>query len=111
MFPLLLSLPTGSLREFTRYIQRLLSHGKKSISVVTRFSLKKTVNAGGIAYSQAQFRAERTLTEQDQAAITQLADQVKEYAKHTTATSIDLEEFTDVPVPFDPETGEIGDQK
>ena len=107
VFPLLLSLPTGSLKEFTRYIQRLLSHGKKSLSVVTRFSLKKTTNAGGIAYSQAQFRVERVLTEQEQSVITLLADQVKEYAKHTAASPVDLEEFTDVPTPFDPVTGEI----
>ena len=107
VFPLLLSLPTGSLREFTRYIQRLLSHGKKSLSVVTRFSLKKTVNAGGIAYSQAQFRVDRVLTEQEQSVVTPLADQVKEYAKHTATSPVDLDEFTDVPTPFDPETGEI----
>ena len=56
IFPLLLSLPTGSLKEFSRYIKRLLSKGKKSNSVVTRFSLKKAVNSGGIAYSQAQSR-------------------------------------------------------
>ena len=107
VFPLLLSLPTGSLKEFTRYIQRLLSHGKKSLSVVTRFSLKKTVNAGGIAYSQAQFRVDRVLTEQEQSVVTPLADQVKEYAKHTATSPVDLDEFTDVPTPFDPVTGEI----
>ncbi len=107
VFPLLLSLPTGSLKEFTRYIQRLLSRGKKSLSVVTRFSLKKTVNAGGIAYSQAQFRVDRVLTEQEQSVVTPLADQVKEYAKHTATSPVDLDEFTDVPTPFDPVTGEI----
>lgn len=30
LFPLILSLPTGSMREFSRYIKRLLSKGKKS---------------------------------------------------------------------------------
>lgn len=44
VFPLLLSLPTGSLKEFTKFIKRLLSKGKKSNSVVTRFSLKKATN-------------------------------------------------------------------
>ena len=43
------------MREFSRYIKRLLSKGKKSNMVVTRFSLKKATNASGIAYSQAQF--------------------------------------------------------
>ena len=107
VFPLLLSLPTGSLKEFTRYIQRLLSHGKKSISVVTRFSLKKTVNAGGIAYSQAQFKIDRPLTEVELTAVSQLAEQVKEYAKHAATSPVDLDEFTDVPTPFDPVTGEL----
>jgi len=55
IFPLILSLPTGSLKEFSRYIKRLLSKGKKSNSVVTRFSLKKATNSSGITYSQAQF--------------------------------------------------------
>ena len=41
LFPLILSLPTGSMKEFSRYIKRLLSKGRKSNSVVTRFSLKK----------------------------------------------------------------------
>ena len=77
------------------------------MSVVTRFSLKKTVNAGGIAYSQAQFKIDRPLTEAELTAVSQLAEQVKEYAKHTATSPVDLEEFTDVPTPFDPVTGEI----
>ena len=105
-FPVLLSLPTGSLREFTRYIQRLLSRGRKSLSVVTRFSLKKAVNAGGIAYSQAQFNVDRTLSEDELAVVARLAGQVKEYARRV-GDCVDLDEFVDVPVGVDPETGEI----
>jgi len=75
--------------------------------VVTRFSLKKAVNTGGIAYSQAQFNAERPLTETDFAAVSNLAVQVKEYAKHVGGYSVDLDEFVEVPTPFDPVTGEI----
>ena len=59
LIPLLLTLPTGSMKEFAVYIKRLLAKGKKSHSVVTRFSLKKVNNAGGIAYSQAQFGVAR----------------------------------------------------
>ena len=36
IFPMVLSLPTSSNREFSRYIKRLLSRGKKSDSVVTK---------------------------------------------------------------------------
>ena len=108
VFPVLLSLPTGSLKEFTRYIQRLLSRGKKSLAVVTRFSLKKAVNTGGIAYSQAQFNMERALTEAELTVVSDLATQVKEHAKHVGGYSVDLDEFVEVPTtPFDPATGEI----
>ena len=49
IFPMILSLPTSSNREFSRYIKRLLSRGKKSDSVVTKFSLRKAVNKTGIS--------------------------------------------------------------
>ena len=107
IFPLLLSLPTGSLKEFTRYLKRLLSKGKKSNSVVTKFSLKKATNSGGIAYSQAQFSVDRTLMPEEFALINKLSEQVKAYSKnigfemdHTIEAADDL--------PFvDAETGEI----
>lgn len=44
--PTLLSLPTGSLGEFSKYIMRLLSKGRKSNAVVTKFSLKKSPECG-----------------------------------------------------------------
>ena len=61
IFPVILSLPTSSNREFSRYIKRLLSRGKKSDSVVTKFFLKKAVNKTGISYSQVQFSVARGL--------------------------------------------------
>ena len=54
IFPLLLSLPTGSLRKFTRYIKRLLLKGRKSNSVVTRFSLQNATNNMGLEASSPQ---------------------------------------------------------
>jgi hypothetical protein len=77
LFPLLLSLPTGSLKEFTKYLKRLLSKGKKSNMVVTKFSLKKAVNAGGVTYSQAQFSVSRDLTAGERALISTLTEQIK----------------------------------
>ena len=58
--PTILSLPTGSLSEFSKYVMRLLSKGKKTNGVVTKFSLKKAQNSGGINYSQAVFAVDRT---------------------------------------------------
>ena len=100
IFPLLLSLPTGSLKEFSRYIKRLLSKGKKSNSVVTKFSLKKATNSGGISYSQAQFTLDRVLTPQELALIENLSAQVKAYSQ-----SIGFE-LDSSPV-VDAETGEV----
>lgn len=102
IFPMLLSLPTGSLKEFSRYIKRLLSKGKKSGSVVTKFSLKKATNSGGISYSQAQFTLDRPLTAQELPLIEQLAQQVKVYSQTVDFTP----EPGDTPM-VDAETGEV----
>jgi hypothetical protein len=107
IFPLLISIPTGSLKEFTRYIKRLLSRGRKSNSVVTRFSLKKAVNTGGIAYSQAQFAVDRDLTQDEHALIENLSKEVKAYSKNI---SFDVDSTAlaedDAPI-VDADTGEI----
>lgn len=104
LFPLILSLPTGSMREFSRYIKRLLSKGKKSNMVVTRFSLKKATNASGIAYSQAQFTIDRPLTSEEQILINRLSEQVKQYSRRV---GFDTEEPAEAGPLVDPETGEI----
>lgn len=107
IFPLLLSLPTGSLKELTRYLKRLLSKGRKSNSVVTRFSLKKATNSGGLAYSQAQFAVDRVLTPEEHALVERMTEQVKAYSKQVSfdydnAIDADMEDIN-----VDPETGEI----
>ena len=107
IFPLLLSLPTGSLKELTRYLKRLLSKGRKSNSVVTRFSLKKATNSGGLAYSQAQFSVDRVLTPEEHALIEKMTEQVKAYSNqvafdYETASEGYAEEMS-----VDPETGEM----
>ena len=101
ILPMLLSLPTGSLKEFSRYVKRLLSKGKKSNTVVTRFALQKATNASGIVYSQAHFTVDRPLTEQEYALIAPLAEQVK---AHSRAISYEVDTPQEQ---IDPETGEI----
>jgi hypothetical protein len=108
IFPLLLSLPTGSLKEFTKYIKRLLGKGRKSNSVVTRFSLRKATNSGGLAYSQAQFSIDRALTPHEYALLEKLSEQVKAYSKRVgfevdNTVEPDAEEEPLV----DPDTGEV----
>ena len=93
MFPLILSLPTSSNKEFSKYIKRLLSKGKKSDKVVTKFSLKKAVNKTGISYSQVQFSVARELTNDETRLIKNYSEQVKSYAqsKANLQTSQDVD--------------------
>lgn len=107
IFPLLLSLPTGSLKEFTKFVKRLLSKGRKTNSVVTRFSLRKATNAGGLAYSQAQFSIDRPLDEKEHALLDRMSEQVKAYSKQV---SYDYDNGLDIDpddVVVDPDSGEI----
>ena len=78
--PIIMSIPTCSLNDFAKYITRLLSKGNKSNSVVTKFSLKKAQNAGGISYSQAVLSVDRTLTPDEATVINNLSEQVKAIA-------------------------------
>jgi hypothetical protein len=102
---MLLSLPTGSLKAFTKYIKGQLSKGRKSSAVVTRFALRKVTNAGGIAYSQAVFAFDRVLTPEEYAVIQPISEQIKVYA---VGVGFDADAVTvdDEPL-VDAETGEV----
>ena len=73
--PTILSLPTGSLSEFSKYVMRLLSKGKKT---------KKAQNAGGINYSQEMFAVDRELSAVELENIKKMSDQVKALAMKVT---------------------------
>lgn len=102
IFPMILSLPTGSLKGFTRYLMRILPKYKNSNAVVTRFTLKKASSNTGIAYSQAQFSVDRVLTEEEYALVSAMSEQVKELS---ASVGYDTEETNTVNI--DSETGEI----
>ncbi len=80
MLPLILTLPTGSLQEFTSYVMRLIKKGKKTSDVVTKFSLKKVQNKNGITYSQAVFAVDRDLTPQEKASTSKMTEQIRAIA-------------------------------
>lgn len=102
MFPLVLSLPTGSLKSFTNYVKSQLTRGRKLSKVVTRITLKKATNSSGIAYSQAVFSFDRALSPDECSAIAEVTDMVKAYVANLTPASIVEDEL-----PFDSETGEV----
>lgn len=56
LFPVLLTLPSTSIRNFSDYVaKRVLSKGYRSYEVLTKITLKRATSATGISYSQAQF--------------------------------------------------------
>jgi len=81
VFPLLLSLPTGSLRAFQKYMKLILSRQKFPDQVLTRFSLEKAQNTGGVEFSRARFARDRDLSPEECAAVAPLAAQVRAYSK------------------------------
>ena len=104
LLPQLFALPTGSLKPFTDYLKRNLSKGRRLSSVVTKITLKKATNAGGIGYSQCVFSCERTLDPAEQTAIAPVIEQAKTYASGLTVAQ--MQQYDDLPM-ADPETGEV----
>lgn len=102
LFPITISLPTGSLKSFTNYVKSQLSRGRKLNQVVTKITLKKTTNASGIAFAQAVFGFVRMLSAEERAAVAGVTDTVKAYAANLTPASL----IDDEPL-VDPETSEI----
>lgn len=63
----------------------LLGKGKKSNAVVTKFSLKKAQNSGGINYSQAVFAIDRNLSPEELENVARMTEQVKSLATRVIA--------------------------
>ncbi len=105
IFPIMLSLPTGSLKTFTKYVKSQLSKGRKLIDVVTKITLKKATSASGIAFSQAVFSMDRVLTSEERTAIAGIAESTKDYASNLNPAAVaDVNDS----VPFlDTDTGEV----
>lgn len=102
LFPITLSLPTGSLKAFTNYVKSQLSKGRKLNRVVTKISLKKATNASGIAFSQAVFSFIRMLDADEIEAVANETETVKAYTANLTPAAL----IEDVPF-VDVETGEV----
>lgn len=102
LFPIALSLPTGSLKSFTSYVKSQLSRGRKLNQVVTKITLKKATNASGITFSQAVFAFERMLSAEERTAVAGVLESVWAYAANLTPASL----MDDEPL-VNPVTGEI----
>lgn len=91
LFPIMFSLPTASLKELGRYLMRLLSKGVRSNEVVTRFSLVKATNKGGIVYAKASFKMDRKLSAEELPLIMKLSEQIKRLSGQIGFDDVDME--------------------
>jgi hypothetical protein len=64
--------------------------------VVTRFTLQKATNKGGIAYSQAKFAVDRELTPAEHEQIAKLSEQIRALSE-----SVGFEEDVPEEAPLD----------
>ena len=90
MLPIVLTVPSTSLKEFTKYVTRLVAKGQHANSVVTKFTLKRVQNSTGISYSQVVCSVDRALTPAEKANISAMSAQIKAMAG--TVTIEDTEE-------------------
>ena len=104
LFPQMFCVPTGSLKEFSQYLKRQLSRGRRLSQIVTKITLKKATSSGGIAYSQCVFTFERMLDAAEQAAIAPVIEQAKAYAANLTVAQ--MAQITEDAPMVDPATGE-----
>ena len=76
--PLLLTLPPTSLKNVSDYLGlRIVAKGFRSYGVITKVTLKKAQNAGGINYSQAVFAVAGTLAPEQVAAMSEYSQGIK----------------------------------
>jgi hypothetical protein len=98
VFPKILSLPTGSLKAFTKYIMHVTDTKKRKVNtVVTKFSLKAVQNSTGLLYSQGQFKVDRDLTPDERKQIGALAEIVEEHSKQMEFSYQDIDEEYSTP--------------
>ena len=100
MFPLLLTLPPTSLKNFSNYLaKRVIAKGRRSHNVLTKISLKKAVNSSGITYSQATFTLAGILSPED-------AKKIEEYSRGIKAITRKIQIMADEYIQTDADDNE-----
>lgn len=91
MLPHALFLPPTSIKEMNTYMLRLASQGLKFCSVVTRLTLEKTKNDGGITYSKVKPSMIMKLTPDAAAAAWEMATKLKPAMEQVEIEQSDLQ--------------------
>lgn len=104
LFPIMLSVPTGSLKDYSSFVKHMITKQRKLSSIVTRITLRKAVNSNGVVFSQTVFSFVRNLTPEERSAIQPVIDMAKDYSSHLSSTALTQmadDEF------IDDETGKV----
>ena len=80
-FPLQLTLPPTSLKNFNAYFNKLTRKGRKTYGVITKITLKKARNKDNIEYSEVQFAVVRDLTPEEKAKAIIYAQNIREHTR------------------------------
>lgn len=86
IFPLLIAVPPTSLDNFRQYVRRLTSKLKKVSSVLTKLTLTKDKNDGGIIYSKVEFRRDGNLDKETAFKMGEFAKTMKPYLRKIAIT-------------------------
>ena len=90
MFPILLTLPPTSLRNFGNFMaKRLLGKGYRPHQVMVEVTLKKATSGDGITYSQAKFKVAGTLPEDEAEKIKSYTSGIKQYTRRFAISAED----------------------
>jgi hypothetical protein len=92
LFPLLLTLPPTSLKNFANYLaKRIVAKGKRSYEVLSKVALQKATSRTGITYSQAVFNLVGILSPDK---TKQMAEYTKSIKPITRRLAVTAEEYT-----------------
>lgn len=108
IFPVVINLPTGSLRSFKDYVKHQLTKGRRLSEIVTEIKLVKDSNEDSITFSKAVFKFVRTLTPEEKVSVGQMTELIKGYAENLSFGSVAGDDTDASDIPFvDADTGEI----
>jgi hypothetical protein len=92
--PILLTLPPTSLKAFRDYLaKRVVLRGKRCYNVITKITLSKAKNSGGIVYSTCNFVKTGDLSGEEIEAIRPTVEWVQETARKVPASVQDAQTY------------------
>lgn len=108
LYPIVITIPPTSLKPLSDYLaKRIITKGMRSFGVITKITLKKAVNATGIAYSQVQFSIYDKLPQESVDVMAQFSESIKGITRRIDFMEDDIIEPQNESPMVDTETGEV----